>query len=69
MGRPRIWRNDRFWLAIDHTVDPRNMHEATPQKLIKASESFAEEANIVDFHQPNTVRTPRIRPVTFNEQG
>jgi homoaconitate hydratase len=41
--------------AIDHTVDPRNMHEPTPQKLIKASESFAQEARLVDFHEPNKV--------------
>eukprot|EP00128_Syssomonas_multiformis_P016067 Colp12_sorted_trinity150504_noHs@492 len=53
MGRPRIWRNDRFWLAIDHTVDPRNMEEPTPQKLIKASRDFAKEANLTDFHEPN----------------
>ncbi|SMR53518.1 unnamed protein product [Zymoseptoria tritici ST99CH_1A5] len=29
------WRNDRFWLSGDHTVDPRNYQEPTPQKLLE----------------------------------
>ncbi|KAI8865273.1 aconitase iron-sulfur domain-containing protein, partial [Ramicandelaber brevisporus] len=53
MGRPDIHRNDRFWLAIDHTVDPRINHEKKPQELIHASESFAKEAGLVDFYRPN----------------
>lgn len=53
MGRPSIHRNDRFWLAIDHTVDPRINHLPKPQELIKASESFAKEAGLVDFYGPN----------------
>ncbi|CAG8534300.1 6672_t:CDS:2 [Cetraspora pellucida] len=53
MGRPGIYRNDRFWLAIDHTVDPRINHLPKPAGLIKASEHFAKEAKIVDFYRPN----------------
>jgi homoaconitase/3-isopropylmalate dehydratase large subunit len=53
MGRPNIYRNDRFWLAIDHTVDPRINHLPKPAGLIKASESFAKEAKLVDFYKPN----------------
>ncbi|GBB85974.1 hypothetical protein RclHR1_12400002 [Rhizophagus clarus] len=53
MGRPNIFRNDRFWLAIDHTVDPRINHLPKPAELIKASETFAKEAKLVDFYKPN----------------
>lgn len=54
MGRPRIWRNDRFWLAVDHTVDPRVNHQPQQQMMIKASEDFAKEANLTNFQPPNT---------------
>uniref|UniRef100_K3WIL7 Aconitase/3-isopropylmalate dehydratase large subunit alpha/beta/alpha domain-containing protein n=1 Tax=Globisporangium ultimum (strain ATCC 200006 / CBS 805.95 / DAOM BR144) TaxID=431595 RepID=K3WIL7_GLOUD len=54
MGRPRIWRNDRFWLAVDHTVDPRVNHLPTQQMMIKASEDFAKEAGLTNFQPPNT---------------
>ncbi|KAI9295859.1 3-isopropylmalate dehydrogenase [Neoconidiobolus thromboides FSU 785] len=53
MGRPSIHRNDRFWLAIDHTVDPRINHLPKPKELIQSSESFAKEAGLIDFHGPN----------------
>ncbi|CAG8532888.1 4523_t:CDS:2 [Ambispora leptoticha] len=53
MGRPNIYRNDRFWLAIDHTVDPRINHMPKPAELIQASEKFAKEAKLVDFYKPN----------------
>jgi homoaconitate hydratase len=54
MGRPRIWRNDRFWLAVDHTVDPRVNHLPKQQMMIKASEDFAKEAKLTNFQPPNT---------------
>ncbi|KAI8929966.1 Isocitrate/isopropylmalate dehydrogenase-domain-containing protein [Entophlyctis helioformis] len=53
MGRPSIHRNDRFWLAIDHTVDPSINHQEKPKELIAASEQFAKEAKLTDFHGPN----------------
>jgi homoaconitase/3-isopropylmalate dehydratase large subunit/3-isopropylmalate dehydratase small subunit len=53
MGRPAIPRNDRFWLAIDHTVDPRINDQPKPRELISASRRFAKEANLVDFYEPN----------------
>ncbi|KAG9288726.1 hypothetical protein G9A89_004345 [Geosiphon pyriformis] len=53
MGRPSIYRNDRFWLAIDHTVDPSINHLPKPAELIQASEKFAKEAKLVDFYRPN----------------
>ena len=53
MNRPKIFRADRFWLAIDHTVDPSNYHLPKPKELIDASERFAKEAKLTDFHGPN----------------
>eukprot|EP00835_Amoeboradix_gromovi_P004141 NODE_306_length_11344_cov_0.675767.p1 type:complete len:1045 gc:universal NODE_306_length_11344_cov_0.675767:9140-6006(-) len=53
MKRPPIHRNDRFWLAIDHTVDPSINHLEKPKSLIKASTEFAKEANLTDFYGPN----------------
>ncbi|KAJ2722242.1 hypothetical protein GGI07_003449 [Coemansia sp. Benny D115] len=53
MGRPGVNRNDRFWLAVDHTVDPRIMDQAKPRELVSTSEQFAEEAHLVDFYRPN----------------
>eukprot|EP00127_Corallochytrium_limacisporum_P007138 Clim_evm11s243 gene=Clim_evmTU11s243 len=53
IGRPKIWRNDRFWLAIDHTVDPGNYHLEKQQKLIQKCEEIAEEAKLTDYNKPN----------------
>ncbi|OMH78463.1 putative aconitate hydratase [Zancudomyces culisetae] len=53
MGNPGVHRNDRFWLAIDHTVDPRIMDRPLTVELVDASEKFSEEAQLVDFYKPN----------------
>ncbi|KAJ1975640.1 hypothetical protein H4R34_004262 [Dimargaris verticillata] len=53
MGRPEINRNDRFWLAIDHSVDPRIMDNPRVQHLVNLSKGFANEAALVDFYRPN----------------
>ncbi|KAI8629515.1 aconitase iron-sulfur domain-containing protein [Xylariaceae sp. FL1651] len=38
LGQPGIFRNDRFWLAGDHIVDPRVMELPKIQSLVKASD-------------------------------
>ncbi|KAJ1909902.1 hypothetical protein IWQ60_010929 [Tieghemiomyces parasiticus] len=53
MGRPGINRNDRMWLAIDHTVDPRVMDQPRVQSIVKLSADFAEETEVVDYYGPN----------------
>lgn len=53
MGRPRIWRNDRFWLAVDHTVDPRVNEQPRQKMMIKASEDFAKEAKLTEYQGVN----------------
>ena len=39
MGRPQIWRNDRFWLAVDHTVDPRVNDQPKQKMMIQVSQN------------------------------
>lgn len=43
LGEPKLWRNDRFFLAMDHTVDPRNVHQPFQQRLVTAARDFAEK--------------------------
>lgn len=38
LGKPGIFRNDRFWIAGDHVVDPRVNSLPKVQALIDASE-------------------------------
>ena len=54
MGRPPLHRNDRMWLAIDHTVDPRTNHRPRQRGLIEKAERFQREAKIVNFLPANT---------------
>eukprot|EP00475_Leptophrys_vorax_P023771 TRINITY_DN3267_c0_g1_i4.p1 TRINITY_DN3267_c0_g1~~TRINITY_DN3267_c0_g1_i4.p1 ORF type:complete len:1474 (-),score=457.33 TRINITY_DN3267_c0_g1_i4:80-4501(-) len=53
LGKPKLWRKDRFWLAIDHTVDPRNINDPKRQEYIKTCKTFADEVNLDDFLGPN----------------
>ncbi|KAK5047699.1 hypothetical protein LTR84_006364 [Exophiala bonariae] len=54
MNRPRLHRNDRVWLAVDHTVDPRTNHQSRQRGLIDKAERFRDEAKIIDFLPANT---------------
>ena len=53
MGQPPLWRKDRFFLAIDHTVDPSNYSNEFQSKLISAAEGFAKSIDLVDYFAPN----------------
>ena len=54
IGRPGVANKERVWLAVDHTVDPRNYHEPKPSALIKLADDFAAETGITDYWRPNT---------------
>jgi homoaconitate hydratase len=54
IGRPGVANKERVWLAVDHTVDPRNYGDPKPKALIKLAEEFAAETEITDFWRPNT---------------
>lgn len=54
MNRPRPHRNDRIWLAVDHTVDPRTAHLPKQQELMAKSAKFRDEAKIINYLPANT---------------
>ncbi|KAG3118747.1 putative aconitate hydratase [Phytophthora idaei] len=54
IGRPPLHRPDRFWLALDHTVDPRVNHLPKQKALIEMSTNFAKTHGLTDFQPANT---------------
>src|SRR5260370_40964447 len=54
LGRPRLHDQDRFFLAVDHTVDPVTLaSDKRAQKLVQLSRSFAQESGIKHFYDAN----------------
>lgn len=54
LGRPAIHDRERFYLAIDHTVDPGTLAtDRRTQKLVQLSRDFAKEAGIRQFFDAN----------------
>jgi aconitate hydratase/homoaconitate hydratase len=54
LGRPKIANPDRFYLALDHTVDPVTLaSDKRTQKLVSLSRDFAHESGIRHFYDAN----------------
>jgi len=53
LGVTKLWRDDRFFLALDHSVDPANYHEEKVRKRIKVCDDFSKEFNIKEYYGPN----------------
>lgn len=54
LGRPPVYDKDRFFLAVDHTVDPVTLAtDKRAQKLTQLSRDFAKEAGITHFYDAN----------------
>ncbi len=54
LGRPKIHDTQRFYLAVDHTVDPKTLAEdKRTQNLVQLSRSFAKESGIRHFYDAN----------------
>ena len=54
LGRPKIANKERFFLAVDHTVDPQTLAaDKRTQKLVQLSQSFARESGIKHFYDSN----------------
>src|SRR5438105_1054268 len=54
LGRPRLHDKDRFFLAVDHTVDPVTLAtDKRAQKLVQLSRKFAQESGIRHFYDAN----------------
>src|SRR6266403_1534391 len=54
LGRPQLHDKDRFFLAVDHTVDPVTLAtDRRAQKLVQLSQGFARESGIRHFYDSN----------------
>jgi aconitate hydratase/homoaconitate hydratase len=54
LGRPQIHDPKRFYLALDHTIDPVTLaNDARARKLADLSRSFAKESGILHFYDAN----------------
>ncbi len=54
LGRPAIADKERFYLAVDHTVDPKTLAtDKRTQKLVQLSRDFATESGIRHFYDSN----------------
>lgn len=53
VGATKIWRNDRFWLAGDHIVDPRNKHLPKVKALVEMSEQAQKDYKLTNYMGQN----------------
>lgn len=54
LGRPPLFDAERFFLAVDHTVDPVALaNDAKARALAQRSRDFAREARVRHFHDAN----------------
>ena len=54
LGRPKIANPERFYLALDHTVDPVTLaNDPRTLKLANLSRAFAKESGITHFYDAN----------------
>lgn len=67
VGRPGIFRNDRFWLAGDHRVVPELYDQPKVRKLMDTSTRAQRDFKMTDFQGFNVSTTsplPRMpRPI------
>ena len=53
IGKPGIFRNDRFWLCGDHVVDPRVNELPQVQALISGSERAKKTFKMTEYQGMN----------------
>jgi aconitate hydratase/homoaconitate hydratase len=54
LGRPPIFNKERFYLALDHTVDAQTLaNDTRTQRLVQLSRHFAREAKLNYFYDAN----------------
>lgn len=53
LGSPGIFRNDRFWLAGDHVVDPRITGMPQVKRLIESSEKARKVFKMTEYQGMN----------------
>ena len=58
LGKPGIFRNDRFWLAGDHVVDPRIKDIPQVKALVKSSENARQQFKMTEYQGMNVCCFP-----------
>jgi hypothetical protein len=58
LGKPGIFRNDRFWLAGDHIVDPRIKDVPLVKKFVSDSENARDEFKMTEYQGNNVCSLP-----------
>lgn len=53
LGKPGIFRNDRFWLAGDHVVDPRIKDIPQVKALVRSSENARQQFKMTEYQGMN----------------
>lgn len=54
LGRPKVFDPERFFLAVDHSVDPQTLaNDPRTQKLVALSQAFAKEGGLRHFYDSN----------------
>ncbi|KAF7541818.1 hypothetical protein G7054_g297 [Neopestalotiopsis clavispora] len=53
LGDPGIFRNDRFWIAGDHVVEPRNYETELSRKLMAQTEKARRSFKMTEFQGHN----------------
>jgi homoaconitase/3-isopropylmalate dehydratase large subunit len=53
LDEPGIFRNDRFWLALDHVVDPRINERPEIQKIIQLGEKARKDFKMTEYQGQN----------------
>jgi hypothetical protein len=61
VGRPGIFRNDRFWLAGDHRVEPELYDQPLVRSLMQKSERARDEFKMTEFQGFNVSDCARHR--------
>lgn len=60
LGQPGIFRNDRFWLAADHIVDPRINHRPHVKQAIEESEEAKTTFKMTEYQGLNVRASYRL---------
>lgn len=53
---PTVWRNDRFWLAGDHVVDPRTYEQPRVRELMEGMEQAKKSFKMTENQGSNVRR-------------
>lgn len=63
LGSPGIFRNDRFWLAGDHVVDPRISGMPVVKKLIESSVKARKVFKMTEYQGMNVGQANVLRHI------